>query len=68
MTAGRRHYVVDRQYQQGMLGGNDMKSGFFDASFSNKAVALETDQTDTASLRHRRPRIFAALLLASVSS
>jgi len=28
----------------------------------NKSVALETDQIDTASLRHRRPRIFAALL------
>ena len=39
-----------------------MKSGFLGASFGNKSIAPKTDQIDTASHHHRRPRIFATLL------
>src|SRR5258705_7109862 len=41
-----------------------MKGWLFQDNFRNKSVALEAEQTDTASLRYRRPRIFAALLAA----
>jgi len=58
-SAQKRGLPLAMQHTQGVV----MKTGFLArASFRNKSVALETDQIETPSVRHRRPRIFAALL------